>query len=123
MSDEPTIPSIDPRTADARLHAGEEPAPILLDVREPHEFIRGRAVGATHVPLSTLGSRIGDLPRDRPLFVICHSGERSGMVTGYLLANGWTDVCNVAGGMIAWELHGLPTRHGAPEPAELELPS
>jgi rhodanese-related sulfurtransferase len=122
MRDETPIPTIDARTADARLHAGEEPAPILLDVREPPEFIGGRAVGATLVPLSTLGPRIGELPRDRPLFVICHSGERSGMVTGYLLANGWTDVCNVAGGMIAWEHHGLPTRRGAPEPAELELP-
>ncbi|HEX7473091.1 MAG TPA: rhodanese-like domain-containing protein, partial [Candidatus Limnocylindrales bacterium] len=82
----------------------------------------GRAVGAMHMPLSTLGPRIGELPRDRPLFVICHSGERSSMVTGYLLANGWTDVRNVSGGMIAWEFHGLPTRGGPPDPTELELP-
>ena len=69
-------PSIDPRTAEARLHAGEAPAPILLDVREPSEYVGGRAVGATLAPLSTLGPRIEELPRDRPLFVICHSGER-----------------------------------------------
>jgi rhodanese-related sulfurtransferase len=116
------VPSIDPRTADERLRAGETPQPILLDVREPHEFVGGRAVGATHVPLSSLGPRVGELPRDRPLFVICHSGERSSMVTGYLLANGWTDVVNVAGGMIAWKFHGLPTRSGAPDPTDLELP-
>ena len=122
MNDEASIPAIDARSADARLHAGEAPAPILLDVREPHEFAGGRAVGATHVPLSTLGPRIGELPRDRPLFVICHSGERSSMVTGYLLANGWTDVQNVSGGMIAWEFHGLPVRRGPTDPAELEPP-
>jgi rhodanese-related sulfurtransferase len=122
MNDEPAIPAIDVRAADARLHADEDPAPILLDVREPHEFSGGRAVGATHVPLSTLGPRIGELPRDRPLFVICHSGERSSMVTGYLLANGWTDVHNVSGGMIAWEFHKLPVRSGPADPSELVLP-
>lgn len=116
-------PSIDPRTAEARLHAGEQPAPILLDVREPNEYIDARAVGATLAPLSTLGPRIGELPRDRPIFVICHSGARSGMVTSHLLANGWTDVQNVAGGMIAWEFHKLPTRSGPADPSELELPA
>jgi rhodanese-related sulfurtransferase len=123
MRDDPAIPAIDARAADTRLRAGEDPAPILLDVREPHEFARGRAVGATHMPLSTLGPRVGDLPRDRPLFVICHSGERSAMVTGYLLANGWSDVQNVSGGMIAWEFHKLPVRSGPTDPSELNLPT
>jgi rhodanese-related sulfurtransferase len=116
-------PSIDPRTAEARLRAGEEPPPILLDVREPSEYVGRRAVGATLAPLSTLGPRIGELPRDRPLFVVCHSGERSGMVTRHLLANGWTDVQNVAGGMIAWDFHELPMRSGPADPSELELPA
>jgi rhodanese-related sulfurtransferase len=119
---EAPVPSIDARTAEARLHAGEEPAPLLIDVREPDEFAGGRAVGATHMPLSTLAPRIGDLPRDRPLFVICHSGQRSSMVTGYLLANGWSDVQNVTGGMIAWEFNKLPTRRGPTDPSELSLP-
>ena len=116
-------PSIDPRTAETRLHAGEEPAPILLDVREPNEYVDVRAVGATLAPLSTLGPRIGELPRDRPIFVICRSGARSGTVTSHLLANGWTDVQNVAGGMIAWEFDKLPTRSGPADPSELELPT
>lgn len=122
MTEEVPVPSIDPRTAEARLNAGELPAPLLLDVREPHEFTGGRAVGATLIPLSTLGPRIAELPRDRPVFVICHSGGRSAMVTGHLLANGWTDVRNVSGGMIAWELHKLPVRSGPPDPSELAVP-
>lgn len=122
MTDAAT-PTIDPRTAEARLQAGEDPAPILLDVREPNEYVGGRAVGATLAPLSTLGPRIADLPRDRPIFVICHSGARSDMVTRHLLASGWTDVQNVAGGMVAWEFHRLPTRSGPADPAELELPA
>jgi rhodanese-related sulfurtransferase len=116
------VPSIDARTAEARLHSGEEPGPLLIDVREPDEFAAGRAVGAILMPLSSLEPRIGELPRDRPLFVICHSGQRSGMVTGYLLAKGWTDVQNVAGGMIAWESARLPTRSGPTDPSELALP-
>jgi rhodanese-related sulfurtransferase len=122
MTDETPVPTIEARAAEARLQAAEDPAPILLDVREPHEFAARRAVGATHMPMSTLGPRIAELPRDRPLFVICHSGQRSSMVTGYLLANGWTDVRNVTGGMIAWEFHKLPTRSGPSDPSELTLP-
>jgi rhodanese-related sulfurtransferase len=116
------IPTIDPATAEARLRGGEEPAPILLDVREPVEHADVRAVGAVLAPMSTLGARLDQLPRDRPLFVICAVGGRSGQVTAYLLANGWTDVLNVAGGTVAWERAGLPVRRGAPPPEESEIP-
>lgn len=118
---ERSIPSIDPLVADARRQT-EEPAPILLDVREPGEHAEARAPGAVLAPLSTLGPRVGELPRDRPVFVICHSGSRSAMLTGYLRANGWTDTFNVTGGMIAWQRAGLAIRQGVPDPAEYELP-
>ena len=115
------IPSIDPVDAEARWRT-ERPTPVLLDVREPNEHAEARAAGAVLAPLSTLGGRVGDLPRDRPLFVICHSGNRSAMVTAYLRANGWTDVFNVAGGMIAWGRAGLAIRRGIPDQSEYELP-
>jgi rhodanese-related sulfurtransferase len=118
----PAIPTIDATSADARLRAGGSPAPILLDVREPYEFAEVRPDGAILAPMSGLGPRIGELPRDRPLFVICHTGARSGQVTAYLLANGWTDVCNVTGGIVAWERAGLPVKRGTPDPTEFELP-
>ena len=116
------VPTIDPATADRRLREGEEPVPILLDVREPVEHAEVRAVGAVLAPLSTLGARLDELPRDRPLFVICAVGGRSAQVTGYLLANGWTDVLNVAGGTVAWERAGLPVLRGVPAPEESEIP-
>ncbi len=115
-------PSIDPSTADARRRSTERPSPVLLDVREADEHRSGRPEGAVLAPLSTLASRLGEIPRDRPIFVICHSGGRSATVTDYLLANGWTDVFNVGGGMIAWERAGLRVRSGLPEAAEYELP-
>ncbi|HYC07941.1 MAG TPA: rhodanese-like domain-containing protein [Candidatus Binatia bacterium] len=117
------VPTIDPATAEGRLRGEKEPAPILLDVRESVEHSEVRAVGAVLAPLSTLGGRLDELPRDRPLFVICAVGGRSAQVTAYLLANGWTDVLNVAGGTVAWERAGLPVRRGVPGPEESEIPA
>ena len=119
----PAIPTIDVVTADARLKGAEEPAPLLLDVREHSELAVVRAEGAVLAPLSGLGAQVAALPRDRPIFVICATGGRSAQVTGYLLANGWTDVSNVQGGTTAWVQAGLPIRRGLPDAAEFELPS
>lgn len=118
----PAIPTIDVVSVDARLRAREEPAPLLLDVREAYELAEVRAEGAVLAPLSRLGPQVASLPRDRPIFVICATGGRSAQVTGYLLANGWTDVSNVRGGTTAWLQAGLPILRGVPDPAEFELP-
>ena len=115
-------PAIDVRTADARLRAGEDPAPLLLDVRERSEHVEVRAEGAVLAPLSGLAPLVASLPKDRPIFVICASGGRSAQVTNFLLASGWTDVSNVTGGTVAWVQAGLPVRRGTPDPTESELP-
>jgi rhodanese-related sulfurtransferase len=121
MRPAPDIPAVDVQTAASRL-AGPEP-PLLVDVREPDEFASVRAEGAVHLPLSTFMQRFQELPRDRPLLMICAVGGRSGAATAHLLANGWTDVTNVAGGTLGWERAGLPVRHGAPAPGEGDLPA
>jgi rhodanese-related sulfurtransferase len=116
------LPTIDVAEADRRLR--EDPArPILLDVREPNEFVAVRAPGAVLVPTSVFTARLAELPVDRPLLVICHTGSRSAAVTGYLSRTGRADVVNVAGGMDAWERAGLPVRKGSPEPGEGALPA
>jgi rhodanese-related sulfurtransferase len=133
MIDPSRVPTIDVLEAERRRGAPAEHAatggtrdagaiPLLIDVREPSEFADVRAEGAILVPLSTFMLRYRELPRDRPLLMICHSGARSGQATGFLLASGWTDVVNVAGGTLAWERAGLPVRRGAPAPGEGELP-
>jgi rhodanese-related sulfurtransferase len=117
----PPIPTIDVAEAERRLR--EDPAgPILLDVREASEFVEVRAAGALLVPTSTFTTRVGELPADRPLLVVCHLGGRSAAVAGYLIRAGRTDVVNVAGGMEAWERAGLPVRRGPLDPGEGELP-
>jgi rhodanese-related sulfurtransferase len=120
------IPTVDVLEADRRLATAPEPgsaagAPLLVDVREPKEFAEVRAEGAVLVPMSTFVLRHRELPQDRPILMICQTGARSGQTTAFLLANGWTDVVNVAGGTLAWERAGLPVRRGAPDPGEGEL--
>lgn len=91
---------------------GEGAQPLIVDVREPNEILEVRAEGVMVMPLSTFTARYSELPRDRPLLMICRSGARSGQATAFLLSNGWTDVSNVAGGMLAWLQAGLPVRRG-----------
>jgi adenylyltransferase/sulfurtransferase len=121
MSTGPGIPSIDVAEAERRLR--EDPdAPLLVDVREPHEFDQVRAPGAVLMPMSTFAARVGELPTDRALMIVCHTGGRSSAVTGFLARAGRDDVVNVAGGMDAWERGGLPVRRGSPAPGEGEIP-
>jgi rhodanese-related sulfurtransferase len=116
-----TIPAVDVRTAHDRCTDAES-GPLLVDVREATEFETVRAEGAVLVPMSTFTERMNDLPKDRPILVICQSGNRSAAVTGHLLRNGWTDVANVTGGTGEWEKAGLPVRRGTPAPGEGDLP-
>jgi rhodanese-related sulfurtransferase len=81
--------------------------PYLLDVREPEEWAYGRVDGAVHVPMQTLPERVGDLPVDRTVFVICRSGHRSAYAAAWLGQQG-VDAVNVEGGMLDWEAAGRP---------------
>jgi len=94
----PGHPRRDPLYADIRRRDPVRPA-VVLDVRERDEFPAARVDGSLLIPISQLGARLFEVPRDRPVLVICASGSRSGSVVGHLLASGWTDVANVAGGI------------------------
>ncbi len=78
---------------------------LLLDVREEWEWDRGHAPQAVSIPMSQLDERISEIPDDRRVLVVCHSGVRSERVTEALLRAGY-DAVNVAGGMVAWQSAG-----------------
>lgn len=105
------VPSINPREAWERLASGQS-APLLIDVRESWEFSSGRAKGAKNIPLSQLGKRLGEIPRNRDVLLICQSGHRSMNAARYLHQQGITQVVNVTGGTTAWRMHGLPLDGG-----------
>ena len=106
------LPTIGVSDASARLEPADADGPMLVDVREDHEFQVVRANGAVLLPMSEFAARHDELPKDRPIFVICASGQRSAAAAAFLLRNGWTDVTNVDGGTTAWERAGLPVNRG-----------
>lgn len=85
--------------------------PFVLDVRQPEEYQSGHIAGAKLIPLSQLGSRLHELPRDREIVCVCRSGSRSSAATRQLQASGYT-CYNLSGGMIAWQRAGLPMKTG-----------
>ncbi len=85
----------------ARLRAGD-PAPALVDVREPWEVGICAIPGSVNLPLTMLAGGAGELPRDRPLVVICHHGIRSLHATGWLRRMGFDNAVNLRGGIDAW---------------------
>jgi rhodanese-related sulfurtransferase len=115
------IPQLDPLYADIRRGDPGRPA-VMLDVREADEFATVRVEGSLFIPMSQLGARFDEIPRDRPVVVICASGNRSASATGFLLGQGFTDVGSVAGGIDGWQRLGLPVRRGPIGPDEGRLP-
>jgi rhodanese-related sulfurtransferase len=91
---------IDTLTLKERLE-GDNP-PAVLDVREPWELEIASLEGALSIPLGELTSRAAELPRDRPLAVMCHHGGRSAQATAWLRNQGFDRATNVAGGIDAW---------------------
>ena len=89
---------------------------VVVDVREPMEFARGHVPGAVPIPMSQLSSRLGELDRSRPTFLICATGNRSGAMTDLLRSRGF-DAWNVAGGTAAWVRSGRPLDQGMPSRA------
>jgi len=97
MTGDDRRPEIDAGEAVDALAAGA----YVLDVREQHEWVEGHAPGVTSIPLSELTDRVAEVPTDRPVLVVCHSGMRSARATDALRGIG-VDAHNVVGGMLAW---------------------
>ena len=102
-----TIPEISVQELARKRAEGEEF--ILLDVREPYELERARLEdGFELVPMSELVQLQTDalpdaaMDKDAEIIVICHHGNRSGQVVGWLQQQGWNNVWNLVGGIDAY---------------------
>jgi NADPH-dependent 2,4-dienoyl-CoA reductase/sulfur reductase-like enzyme/rhodanese-related sulfurtransferase len=82
------------------VHWGDTQGGFLLDVRQPLELIVERVQGAANIPLDELRARLGELPRDREILVICRSGQRAYYATRILLQNGFK-ARDISGGMLS----------------------
>jgi rhodanese-related sulfurtransferase len=83
----------------------------LIDVRQPDEYVGnlGHVDGAKLIVLDALPERMSEIPKDKPVVMICKSGGRSMRATAYLLNQGYDKVYNMIGGMMLWNDYGLPT--------------
>lgn len=83
---------------------------VVLDTREPHELEEGSIINAVHVPLGQLGTSLNKLDayKSRPVIASCRSGSRSGVACTTLVKNGFQEVYNLRGGILAWKNASLP---------------
>jgi len=95
------IPQISVETLKAKRDSGEDF--LLLDVREPHEYQIAQ-IGGTLIPLGSVGQRLSEIAayKDKEVLIHCRSGARSQKAALELKAAGFTNVANVAGGILAW---------------------
>jgi len=96
----------------AVLDAGDVGEGELVDVREEWEFEQGRVPGARLLPMMSVPGAAGELPTDRPVYLVCAVGARSMQVARYLDQLGF-DVRNVEGGTSEWIGAGFPVKTGA----------
>ncbi len=89
---------------------------LVVDVREASELTGplGHIASALHHPLGTLPGALAGMPLDRRMLLVCRSGRRSHDACALLAVQGFTDVTNLAGGMIAWNEAGLPVVSSPP---------
>ena len=87
-------PKIDDGVAEFRA----TPNALLVDVRTAEEYAEGHIPGSINIPLAALPARCNELGApDRPLFVHCLSGGRSGQAVAFLKREGFTNVKNIGG--------------------------
>ena len=89
----------------AALESGSH---TLLDVREQDEWDEAHIEGSIHIPMNELAKRASEIPADKPIYTICHSGGRSLYVIEPLKALGHKQPLSLTGGVVAWAQAGKP---------------
>lgn len=87
---------------------------VIVDVREDKEYVTGHIVNAIHIPQSGISKRLSELEKfkQQPVIISCRSGSRSAHVCGILKKNGFDQIYNLSGGIMAWQSASLPiTKH------------
>jgi rhodanese-related sulfurtransferase len=81
---------------------------VVLDVRSPDEFAKGHVPGAVNIDINAPGfaSRVANFDKSKPILVNCHAGSRGAIAAAELARLGFKTVCNLEGGLAAWEKAG-----------------
>lgn len=97
---EPAKGEIDVTELKRKFDKGEEIT--LIDVREPHEYQIARIPNARLIPLGEIGRRLNEIDPDAEIIVHCKSGGRSAKAVEFLKQQGYSNVANLRGGILAW---------------------
>ena len=79
---------------------------VLVDIREPDEFVAGHVPGSINLPLSKLTPAALPKPEGKTVVIMCRSGNRSGKLAQMLPAVGRADIADYSGAMIDWTRRG-----------------
>lgn len=110
---QPAAPAASAETLPAEINVEQaynlfEEGAFVLDVRTQEEWDDFHIPGTTLIPLDQLESRVGELPADEDIVVICRSGNRSQVGRDILRQAGFESVTSVDGGVTAWQSRGYP---------------
>jgi len=83
---------------------------VVLDVREDKEFDNGHIINSIHIPMAKVQERLKEIEKHKnsPIVVSCRSGARSNSICGLLRKNGFENVSNLKGGLVAWQNASMP---------------
>jgi sulfur-carrier protein adenylyltransferase/sulfurtransferase len=102
-----SVPEVAPAALQSRLSGGEQI--VVIDVREPDEFARGKIPGAYTIPRGVLEMQVdGRLPLESTVVLYCGGGARSALACKSLADMGYDKVENLQGGWQSWVNSGLP---------------
>jgi rhodanese-related sulfurtransferase len=89
---------------------------VVLDVRTPEEFAKGHIPGALNIDVNGPGfaKKAAELDKSKPILVNCHAGSRGAIASAELARLGFKTVCNLEGGLDAWEKAGHPAKNLSP---------
>ncbi len=79
---------------------------LLIDVREQWEYDEAHIPNITLIPMGDVPNRLTEIPTDKTVIVTCRSGNRSGQITDFLRQQGYDNVHNMSGGIVAWQQAG-----------------
>ena len=74
----------------------------LIDVREPNEYNGGHILGARNIPVTQMKQRMKEIREDKPVYLYCQSGLRSGRAAQMLYRKGYRDIYHLQGGFKKW---------------------
>jgi len=100
------VKELDVNTLQSYLDEGKKIR--LLDVRGVGEMAQGMIPNAEKLPLHTLPARLSEIEQDEFTVLYCRSGARSAQGVGFMAQQGFDNVYNLRGGIIAWAQNGMP---------------